>query len=426
MVHVTRTLCRCAAFGFAIAGLAIPANAATVDKTVNISSGSLTSSLSLTGSLSVVGSGMKVTLKTGPILGTPISASADINIPPQTVPISLVPNPTPINSPVSGNFVLRGEDEFVAVGPDPNDGGDYQLVPGSDGLFDDGNSANSAMDLIVQSANVNLINQNFQTNQINLFGSASVDILGLATINFPITLAGLATGNLQASFDSTGPSNEVVGAQDNSTFPDGAHPFINPSNPNVNAAPDGVDNLGVTGIFAMPGDINGLLSAGLQGSATIDLGIFGSITQSLSGLLDINQAINEAFLILGQLTAKQLPTPSLLADDLSAMIGFDFASLGLGDIFNLPVTLIDSQTFQIDFDVSVADLGIFGSVSLDGDFVGTLSYDLSANISLAPPSYTAAGVVADAVNVPELHTIGLLGVAGAIGLVVRYRRRRSS
>lgn len=426
MVHVTRMLCGCAIAGAAVVGWLSPASAATVDKTVNISSGSLTSSLSLTGSLSVVGSGMKVTLKTGPILGTPISASADITIPPQTVPITLVPNPTPINSPVTGNFVLRGEDNYVAVGPDPNDGGDYQLVPGSDGLFDDGDSANSAMDLIVQSVNVSLINQNFQTNQINLGGTATVDILGITSINFPITLAGLASGNLTAGFDSTGASSEIVGTQDNSTFADGNHPFINPSNPSVNAAPEGVDNLGVSGAFGLPGDLNATLSAGLGGEVTIDLGIFGSVNQSLSGLLDIQEQVNEAFAILGQLTARQLPDASLLHDDMDATIGFDFADLGLGDIFNLPITLVDSQTFQLDFDVPVADLGIFGSPTLDGDFVGTLSYDLNANISLAPPAYTASGTVVDAVNVPEIQTLGLLGLAGIAGLVIRHRRRRTA
>jgi hypothetical protein len=116
----------------------------------------------------------------------------------------------------------------------------------------------------------------------------------------------------------------------------------------------------------------------------------------------------------------------LLHDDLEATIGFDFADLGLGDIFNLPIELTDTTVFQLDFDVPVADLGIFGSITLDGDFVGTLSYDLNGNLTLAPPSYTATGTVADAINVPELHTLGLLGVAGIVGLVVRYRKRRAA
>lgn len=403
-----------------VAWIASSGLAATVDKSVNISSGSTTSSMSLSGTLSVSGQNMKVTLTAGSILGTPVSTSANINLPTQTQAINLVPNPTNINNPTTGNFVLRGEDNYVAVGPDPNDGGDYQLVPGADGKFDDGNSANSAMDLIVQSLNLGLINQNFQTNNVTLNGTASLNILNLATVNLPLHINGAASGNLAVNVNSTGPSNEVVGAQDNSTFPDGAHPYINPSNPLVNAAPDGVDNLGVSGLFFMAADIAGQLQAALNGNITVDLGIFGSINQNLSNLVSFNQLLNQAFAILGQLTAKQIPTPSLLHDNLQATIAYDFGDLGLGDLFNIPVSLVDSQVFNVDFDAPVDILGL--TYTLDGDFTGTIHYNLNANASLAPPAYTATGNVVGAINVPEANIMVLLGLTGLAGLIVRYRR----
>ena len=410
-----------------LAVLGLVANAATVDKTVNITSGSTTGSVSLSGTLYVAGQNMKVTLSTAPILGTPISASADIILPPQIQPISLNPNPTLINNPTTGSFVLRAEDNYIAVGPDPNDGGDYQLVPGSDGLIDDGSTKNSMMDVIVQSVNLGLINQNIQTTNVNLNGTAVVDILGITSINFPISVVGAASGNISVSFNSTAPSGALIlPTQDNSTFADGDHPYINPSNPNVNATPDGVENFGVQGFFLSPGDILGALQAALNGTVTIDLGIFGSVTQNLSNLVSFNQLLQETFLILGKLTARQIPTPSLLADDLEATIALDFADLVSGDIFVVPIALADSQVFNLDFDVPVANLGIFGSVTLDGNFTGTIHFNLNATASLTPPSYTATGYVANAINVPEANTMILLGVVGAAGLFVRYRRSRTS
>lgn len=424
MFKETRSL----ALGMAVlASLSYLANAATVDKTVNITSGTTTGSMSLSGTLYVAGQNMKVTLSSAPILGTPISASADIILPPQTQSISFNPNPTLINNPTTGSFVLRAEDNYIAVGPDPNDGGDYQLVPGSDGLIDDGSTQNSMMDVIVQSVNLGLINQNLQTTNVNLNGTAVVDILGITSINFPISIVGAASGNLSASFNSTAPSGALIlPTQDNSTFADGDHPYINPSNPSVAAVPDGVENFGVQGIFISPGDILAALQASLNGTVTIDLGIFGSVTQNLSNLVSFNELLQETFLILGQLTARQIPTPSLLSDDLEATIAFDFADIVSGDIFVVPLELMDSQVFNLDFDVPVANLGIFGSVTLDGNFTGTIHFNLNATATLTPPSYTATGYVANAINVPEANTMILLGIVGAAGLLVRYRRSRAS
>jgi hypothetical protein len=399
-----------------------PSMAATVDRTFTISSGNLTSSLSLGGTLSVSSQNGRITLRSGPILDTPISVGADVTIPAQTIPLSLNPNPTPVNNPVTGNFVIRGEDNFVAVGPDPNDGGDYQLVPGSDGLFDEGNSNNSAMDLVVQSINANLLNQNFQSNTATINGNVGIDILGITTVNFGAQIQGTVVGNASASFASTGPSGEIVGTQDNSTFADGNHPFINPGNPLVNAAPTGVENLGVNGLFALPGDLIGGINAGLNGQVTVDLGIFGTVSQSLSNLFNLNQPLNQAFALLGTLVAKQLPTPSLLSDDMQVSTSFDFASLGLD--LNLPVNLAGSQVFNVDFDVPVANLGIFGNVTLDGDFTGTVNYNLNATASIAPPQYTASGVITNAINVPEANALILLGAVGLGATAMQFSRRR--
>lgn len=419
MVRNTSRIVLGACFGVILSGPSL--FAATVDRTVNISSGSFISSLSLGGSLTVSSQNAKVTLTAGSVLGTPFSVTADVVLPTQTVGLSLIPNPTPVNSPVTGNFVLRGEDNYDAVGPDPNDGGDYQLVPGMDGLFDDGNSANSAMDLIVASTNVNLLNQNFQTNNVQLNGSVGIDILGLTTISFGAQINGNVAGNMTASFDSTGPSNEIVGAQDNSTFPDGSHPYINPGNPNVNAAPDGVDNLGVAGTFLLPGDFNAAINAALNGSVNVDLGIFGSISQNIN-LDALQEQLSQAFALIGNLIAQQIPTPSLLHDDLSASMAFDFGDIPGLDL-NIPLDIADSQVFTVDFDVPV-DLGI-GSFTLDGSFSGTLNYNLNATASIAAPQYNAIGTLAAAVNVPEANTLVLLGAVGLGGLYVQFRRRRS-
>jgi hypothetical protein len=350
--------------------------------------------------------------------------TGNISLPAQSIPISLSPNPTPVNNPVSGNFVLRGEDNFDAVGPDSLDGGDYQLVPGTDGLFDDGNSDNSAMDLIVQSTNVQLLNQNFTTTQAVINGSVGVPILGLVTVDFDARIIGNVNGAATATFTSTGPSNEIAGAQDNSTFADGNHPFINPSNPNVTAAPDGVENLGVSGLFFMPGDFNATIGGGLDGRVEIDLGIFGTVSQNLDDVVSLSETLNEAFALLGNLVAKQIPTPSLLHDDLSATMSFDLGDIpGLNLSFDLDVN--GSQVFNLDFDLPV-DLGI-GTFSFDGDFTGTVDYALTATASIAPPQYTAAGTIGAAVNVPEANSLILLSAIGLGSLALdRYRRRKSA
>lgn len=396
--------------------------AGTVDRTVTISSGNFVSSLSLGGNLSVSGQNTVVRLS-GDIAGTPVGLlTGNINLPQQTIPLTLSPNPTPVNNPVSGNFVLRGEDNYKAVGPDPNDGGDYQLVPGSDGLFDDGDSANSAMDLIVASTNVNLLNQNFQSTQAVINGSVGIPILGLTTVNFDARIIGNVDGNASATFVSNAPSNEISGVQDNSTFPDGQHPYINPSNPNANATPDGVDNLGVQGLFIMPGDFNASISGGLNGRVEIDAGIFGTITQNLDDLVNLNEVLTEAFALIGNLDVKQIPTTSLLSDDLLASMGFDFAAILGTNGLSFPVTLSGTQVFDIDFDVPV-DVGI-GTFTLDGDFTGSVSYTLDATITIAPPTYTAAGSLTNAVNVPEANTLVLIGAIGLGSLAIGFYRRR--
>ncbi|MBY0586124.1 hypothetical protein K2X85_03045 [bacterium] len=397
---------------------------ATVDRNFNISTGNLTSSISLNGNLGISSQNGRVTLQVANIAGTPVSVGADVTIPSQNVPLSLNPNPTPINNPVTGNFVIRGEDDFKAVGPDPNDGGDYQLVPGSDGLFDDGLIKNSAMDLIVQSLNANLINQNFQTNQAIINGNVGLNILGLTTVNFGAQISGVVNGNASASFASTGPSNLIIGAQDNSTFPDGNHPFINPSNPNANASPTGVQNLGVAGIFGLPGDLSGAITAGLSGNVRVDLGIFGSINQSLGSLVNLSQPLNQAFALLGNLVAKQVPTPSLTSDDLSVLTSFDFASLGLN--LSLPISFAGSQVFNVDFKVPIANLGIFGSVTFDGGFTGTVNYNLSGTAAIAPPAYSAGGSITNAVNVPEANALILLGAIGFGATALQFSRRRQA
>lgn len=414
--------------GFAVFAFSLvigqTALAGTVDRTVTISSGNFVSSLSLGGNLTVSGQNTVVHLS-GDIAGTPVGLlTGNISLPQQTIPLALSPNPTPVNNPVSGNFVLRGEDNYKAVGPDPNDGGDYQLRPGSDGLFDDGDSANSAMDLIVASTNVNLLNQNFQSTQAVINGSVGIPILGLTTVNFDARIIGNVEGNASATFVSNAPSNEVSGVQDNSTFPDGQHPYINPSNPNANATPDGVDNLGVQGLFIMPGDFNAAITGGLNGRVEIDAGIFGTISQDLTDLVNLDQILTEAFALIGNLDVKQIPTTSLLSDDLLASMNFDFAAILGTTGLSFPVTLSGTQVFNIDFDVPV-NLGI-GSFTLDGDFTGSVSYSLDATITIAPPSYTAAGSLTNAVNVPEANTLVMIGAIGLGSLAFQFYRRRKA
>jgi hypothetical protein len=408
--------------GLLAAAVSSTAVASTVDRNFNISTGNLTSSLSLSGNLNIASQNGRVTLQVANIAGTPVSIGADVTIPNQNVPLSLNPNPTPVNNPVTGNFVIRGEDDFKAVGPDPNDGGDYQLVPGSDGLFDDGPTNNSAMDLIVQSLNANLLNQNFQSNQAVINGNVGLNILGITTVNFGAQISGVINGNANAAFNSTGPSNLIVGSQDNSTFPDGNHPFINPSNPNANASPTGVENLGVQGIFVMPGDLSGAINAALAGNVRVDLGIFGTINQSLGNLVNLSQPLNQAFALLGNLDAKQNPTPSLLNDDMTVNTSFDFSTLGLN--LSLPVNFTGSQVFNVDFKVPIANLGIFGSVTFDGGFTGTVNYNLNATATIAPPQYSAGGSITNAVNVPEANALILLGVVGFGATALQFARRR--
>lgn len=395
----------------AVAGLwsASAVVAADIPVNLNFTSGTNTNFSAVfgtTGTFSVSGSA-DIKLTSNAISGSPISATVNVVLPAQSQPVSLIGNPVTVATNPSGTGQISLQDYYTGQRP-PS-----PAVP--DGLADDGAIINSAMSGSITDLDLTLVTSSpIALTPITVTGNGSLDILGLTTVNIPLTLVLNATGALNnLTFDQTGTALMGVPSAPNPGFADGAHSSGIPS----------VQNLTVQyGTTIAPGDIGGSLDAAITGKITADLGIFGSSTQDLGTLASFSESLGSSLALIFDLVRFTHVDDGLNngADDLRA---FFSGSITLPISSSLSTN--GSVPLNLDFDLPV-NLGILGTITLDGTVTGNVNFVLDATISVNNILYSLrADLVQDIVNVPEVSTMTLLSMAGLFGAGVSFYRRRN-
>ncbi len=395
--RVTVLVLGCVAALAVFAMTAGPAAAAIVNANIPLS-GNFGTSLTANGTLTV-SANFDVTLTAGSIAGTPVSVTVPLNIPQQSSPISLVPNPTVVNTNASGNLDIGLEDA--------NNNGLADDFPGSPlpapALPD------SMLDALLNDLDVTLIGASgagIQTNQVTVNGTASLDILGLITVDLPVTARIDADASIKnLAFDGAGPGFLFSKQEINSSF---GVPF------------PGTEDYSVAYNSALiGGDVSGQVDGTVDAELEVDLGIFGNVTQTIEDAATINQTIDpQTIPLVGPVTLEQIFTPDPISDDLNAAFAF-----ALQDPLSTDLSLSDSQAFIEDFDVPV-DLGLLGSFTLDGDVTGTVNFDLVLTFTIADTSLSVSGQQNQIIDniIPEPSTWCMAALA-LLGIVPMIRRR---
>ena len=374
-----------------------PATAAIVNTSIPLS-GNFGTSLSASGTLGV-SANFNVTLSAGSIAGTPVSVTVPLVIPQQSSPITLVPNPTNVSTASTGTLALGLEDA------------------NNNGLADDFPGAtspapalpDSQLDALLNDLDLTLIDASgagFQTNTVGVNGNASLDILGLVTVNLPVSAAidaNAAISNLV--FQGAGPGFLFGKEEINSSF--GSPP------------PMGEDFSTRYNSALIGGDISGDVNGSVDAEIDIDLGIFGTVTQSVPNAATIaNPIAPQTIPLLGPVTLEQIFTPDPITDDLNA--AFDFA---LQDPLDFDLSLADSQAFNQNFGIPI-NFGFLGTFTLDGQITGTVNFDLSATFTVANTSLNVSGQDTQIIDniIPEPSTWCMAALA-MLGIVPMIRRK---
>lgn len=352
----------------------------------------------------VSGSGT-LDLNSPPIAGTPVGLlSAHVDLPSQTGTFNAGLN---LTSTPTGNGTIRLSDNWQ--------GSDNRFPAGADGKADaglPGNPANAYMQGTVDALNVTLLqHQQAAGSQIQLNGSASFNVLGLIPVSVPLRLSAnptLALDNFM--FNQLGSS---LGAGFKSpTYGDNNHPYL----------PNTLDLSSQYPFNVSAGTFTGQASGNLAASmSTTILGID-------VGLGNFNIPINSQALslnagIIGDAHYIEVPTPNTLADDLRFTLGGDLSSL-LGGVA-LPLDLSGSLPINQVFNLPLS-LGFLGTINFTATFNGSASYNISGSATISSIQYQLQSQdIANAVNVPEVSSLALMGLTAAGGLVAAaYRRRK--
>jgi hypothetical protein len=171
------------------------------------------------------------------------------------------------------------------------------------------------------------------------------------------------------------------------------------------------------------GDISGDVDLAVGGVVQLDAGFLGSFNFNLGNLITANQKLAADFPLPGQVKLADLnPTGynPVNYDDLQATIGLDLTGIGLP--FSLAsVGTATLSTFLTTTTNLIAPLTITFSVT------GTITFGILASLVAQDTVYQLQDSIANVVA-PEPGSIILLfmGLAGAVPLVLRRRRRRKS
>lgn len=382
---------------------------------------SFTASIGATGSFNVSGSG-SVSLSSPPILGTPIGLiTSGINLPNQSVNVSLNPNPITVNTTPTGSAVIRMTDSFNAQTVNATPTNLAGQGPGPNGKADAGPNNGTAADAwmrgTVDSLSTTLVpSQAVSFTQATLNGSANFDILFIP-VSIPLEVEINASAILQnLAFNSIAQANMGFGLKA-PTFGDNNHP-------------NGLNTLDLSSRYPL------ILQAG-NFSANANANINAGLTATLLGIdvglgnFNFSQSIgdiNEPFAILGEAKFIELatanPAISKYFDDLRFTLAQNLSGV-LGDI-TLPVTLSGSLPVVQQFDAPLS-LGFLGTITFRGTINATLNYSINANVTISNLAYSlSSNPVINAVDIPEAGSLSLMALAGLGGLGVTIARRRRS
>lgn len=379
--------------------MASQAKAGTVDRTVTFDPGSagtfFTADLNGSGTL-IMSANAQISLS----LGSVLSISPTLTVPSQT--FNFNENATVSGDP-SGNMTIRLPDTPETFG------GAY---PNLAGALTEADIPQLDVSLIGASG-VNILNISETVT-----GSTTVDILNITDLNFPVT----------ADLDVTGILKNVIYSQVGNALI-GPGTVTNPNGPAPGSPPGSI-----TTAYEIPGPVTGgVISGGtaslgaeaiVAGDITIDLGIFGSFNQGLSPTSVVDETVPiDTFALLFDMILTDLQ-PLLFGGprdvgvdidgnfDLAGPLSFDFDDAGS--------VAIPTTNFSTPL-----NLGVFGSVTIDGTVTGTLNYSLNTDIELSNLQYGLQDDVVPDLLVPEPSSI-MLVVMGLVALMPVVARRRKN
>ncbi|MBX9791561.1 MAG: PEP-CTERM sorting domain-containing protein [Pirellulales bacterium] len=171
------------------------------------------------------------------------------------------------------------------------------------------------------------------------------------------------------------------------------------------------------------GNIGGDVDLSVGGNMKLDAGLFGTFNFPLSNLVSSSQSLAAAFPLPGAVTLADLNPGGynpVNYDDLQATIGLDLTNT------SLPFSLASSGTAILSSAITTTFSTLGVNFSATVNVTGTVTFGLLASLLVQDTVYQLQDSVANVVA-PEPGSIILLflGVAGAVPLVLRRRRRKS-
>ena len=247
------------------------------------------------------------------------------------------------------------------------------------------------------------------SNPIVINGSGSINLVNLIPLPLDLQITGNAKVGLSSlSYQQTSSGDAMIGNGTPNLLPPG----------NTATRSYGLD----TNSW---GDLSGAGTASVGGNVVLSSSLLGTLGSFNLGNL-INQSLNlsGAFPLPGTVTLADLNPGaynSVNKDDLQATIGLDLTGIGLP----FSVGSVGTATISTFLVTTTNLIGI--PVTITAEMTGTITFGILASLLANNMAYQLQDSIANVVA-PEPGSIMLLfmGLAGAVPLALRRRRRRKS